>query len=239
MLLPCRNRVDVEEWIDDPQISMEDIHATLRDQAIVNRWLGGGYATWVHALPLLSKCSSYPIRVLELACGGADLSRRIVDEARRLGKRIEVVALDLNKNALERARELSAAYPEISFTHGDALDPPFPPGEFDIVILATFLHHLPPQRVIEALQAAARMSRGDVIAADLVRSFIAYWGIKIFARLVKFNPVSAHDGMVSVCRAYTLSELADLAQQAGLSDWRLYRHKFYRMTLVYQGWKNQ
>jgi len=234
MELPCRQRVDAGEYIDRPDTSLDDIRDTLRDQAVVNRLLGGADATLSHVLPLLRSSGSDPIRILDAACGGGDLSRRIVDEARRLESRVEVTGLDLNVKVIECARQASDNYPEISFVHGDALRPPFEPGEFDVVILATFLHHLPPNEVIAALRVARDLSRGIVIAADLVRSPWAYLGIHLVAKLARFNPISAHDGAVSVRRAYTPTELASFAHQAGLEPSRVYRHRFYRMTLVYQ-----
>jgi SAM-dependent methyltransferase len=233
--LPCRQRVDVEEYIDRPETSVDDIRDTLRDQALVNRWLGGADATLLHVLPLLKTLSADPIRILDAACGGADVSRRIVDAARKLGKRVSITGLDLNEKALDCAREACQDYPEITLTHADALHPPFEPGEFDIVILATFLHHLPPDKVVEALRVAKRLSRTTVIAADLVRSPLAYWGIHVFGRLARFKPISAHDGAVSVCRAYNPRQLVELAHEAGLEPSRIYRHKLCRMTLVYPG----
>jgi 2-polyprenyl-3-methyl-5-hydroxy-6-metoxy-1,4-benzoquinol methylase len=235
MEMLCRQRVDVEEYIDSPETSLDDIRGTLRDQAIVNRWLGGANATLAHVLPLLETSTSDPIRILDAACGGGDLSRRIVDEARELAKRVNVTALDLNAKAIECARQASVDYPEISFVHGDALHPPFEPAAFDVVILATFLHHLPPDAVVTVLRAARNLSRGTIVAADLVRSPFAYLGIHVFAGLARFNTISAHDGAVSVCRAYTPTELAKLARQAGLEDSKIYRHRFYRMTLVHEG----
>ncbi|HEY3417622.1 MAG TPA: methyltransferase domain-containing protein [Armatimonadota bacterium] len=229
----CKDRVDAAEWVDDPELSVEDTRDTLRDQAIINRLIGGAHATLAHALPLLRKCTSDPVRVLDAACGGADLSRWLVDEARRLGKRSEVTALDLSAKVIARARELCSGYPEITFITADALHPPFARGSFDIVLLPTFIHHLQPEQVVTLLRAVRDVSRGSVIVADLVRSPLAYLGFWCFSRLMGFSPVTIHDGQVSVRRAYTPGELAELAQRAGLEQWIIYRHHFYRMALLY------
>jgi len=47
-----------------------------------------------------------------------------------------------------------------------------------------------------------------------------------------FHPVTRHDGAMSVRRAYSPEELAGFASEAGLSEWRLDRHLFSRMTLA-------
>lgn len=221
--------------IDQPDTSSEDIRDNLRDMAVINRWLGGTRAALVYALPLLKTCASNPIRILDAACGGCDLSRQIVKEARKLKKRVEITALDLNPKVLECAHEMSSSYPEITFVEADILNPPFGSCSFDIVILATFLHHLEPAEAISALRIAGNLSKGYVIVTDLERSQAAYIGFRIIARILHFSKVTIHDGAVSVYRAYTSAELGELANRADLTGWRLHRHLFYRITVIYKG----
>lgn len=231
----CERRVDVDEWVDDPALSIEDTLDTVREQAVVNRVLGGAHATLAHAIPLLRASTADPVRVLDAACGGGDVSRRLVDAARRHGKPIRVVGLDLSEHVITCARNLSAGYPEIEYIIGDALHPPFHQGDFDLVILPTFIHHLPPEQIVILLRVARDLCRGTVIVADLVRSSWAYLGFWLFSHLIRFNRVTIHDGLVSVCRAYTPAELTAMAQRAGLEHWTLTRHLISRMTLVYAG----
>lgn len=235
MGLFCRTRVPGHELLDQPETSAEDIGGNLRDMAAINRWLGGADAVIAHAVPMLKACSSDPVRVLDVACGGGDLSRFIVDEARVLGKQVEVTALDISDKVLGWAGEMSSRYPEISFVRADALSLPFKSADFDLVILASFIHHLRPEQVITALQSARRVCRGHVIAADLVRSTMAYLDYCILSRLARFSPMTIHDGAVSIRAAYSPDELAELARHSGLEKWQLHRHRQYRMTLVYEG----
>lgn len=233
MPLWCRKRLNGQELIDAPDLPADCVQDTLRDQAWVSRWLGGANAVVAHALPALKACASARVRVLDVACGGADISRRLVDVARRLGKPVEVIALDRSALVVEYARQRCGDYPEISVVQGDALLPPFSGSAFDLVLLTTFLHHLDPSGVVAALGVARDLSRGLVIAVDLVRSPLALTGFGFVARLAGFNAVSRHDGAVSLRRSYTPAELASLARSAGIENPALYRHRFYRMALVY------
>lgn len=228
-------RVNTEELVDNPEIPMADALATVLDQAVVNNWLGGANATLAHAIPLLRECASNPVRILDIACGGGDLSRRLAQSARHMGKHIDITGLDLNRQVITCARELCVKYPEIHFVTGDALYPPFVRGEFDIVILSTFMHHLQPEQIVPLLSVARNLSRGFVILADLVRSPLAYIGFGIFARLMRFDPITIHDGLASVRRAYTPAELQQLASDAGIHQYTLTQHMISRMTLVYPG----
>ena len=75
------------------------------------------------------------------------------------------------------------------------------------------------------------MARRGVVVSDLERSAPAYVGARLMA-LVLRNPLTAHDGPVSVLRAYTPPELLALARRAGLRDVRVRRGVPFRMTLT-------
>ena len=100
------------------------------------------------------------------------------------------------------------------------------------VAVLRLLHHLNPEEAISFLRHAWSLTRGWLIVADLVRCCFAYFGFTLFAKLARFHPVSLHDGQVSVRRAYTPPELAELASAAGLRGFRIHRHAFCRMALV-------
>jgi hypothetical protein len=95
-----------------------------------------------------------------------------------------------------------------------------------------FLHHLPPDQVKKLLAQAFRLAHKGIIMSDLTRGrlpMIAFrLGQPVFAR----NFLTRQDGMTSIRRAYTPAELLHLAQAAGLTNARVYRHPGWRMTLV-------
>lgn len=228
-----RWRVAGDELIDRTDTPVDALSVNLREQAAINRFCGGYAATLRHALPFLLAQSSAPLRVLEMGCGGADISRRLVDGMRRAGRAVTVVGLDHNPRVLACARAWGAGYPEIALVCADALHPPFPPGAFDLVLLPDVLHHLTTPDAVALLRLAGRLSRGLVVAADLVRSPGAAACFALLARLARFGRVTRSDGALSIRRAFTPPELAVLAAQARLPAWRITRHAFFRMALVY------
>jgi ubiquinone/menaquinone biosynthesis C-methylase UbiE len=227
-------RSNIQEIMDRPETSLNEIRSTLKDQAWINEKLGSGNATWVHAIPIMAKCDSDPVRILELACGGADISRHLVNKARELSKKVEVTCLDINEKALIVANRLSRDYPEISFVLSDVLGSPFRESEFDLVMMPMFLHHLTNDDVVEVLRTAGKISRGWVIVADLIRSPLAWTIIKGIAEIKEFHPVTKHDSALSVQRAFSYKELADIALKAEIKQWQIFRHGPFRMTLVYK-----
>lgn len=234
-LAAFRARGDGEEWIDLPDISLETLRVNLREQAWINRRLGGGRAVWRHALPFLARCPSAPIKVLEMGCGGADLSRHLVAVARRMEKPIHVVGLDRQPTVLSCAREWCRDYPEITLVQADALTPPFARASFDLVLLPDLLHHLPAASLAPVLQAASRLCRGLVVVSDILRSPLAYLAFLSLARVASLSPMSRHDGALSIRRGFTPAELRALAQEADLVHWALQRHRLFRLALTYPG----
>ncbi|HEY3376611.1 MAG TPA: methyltransferase domain-containing protein [Armatimonadota bacterium] len=229
-------RAEAREYLDGGAIPPATLRANLREQACMNRWLGGNAAVSCAALPYLRACRAQPLRVLEIGCGGADLSRGIVRALLAQRQPVIAVGLDIRRDVLTCARDQwRRAYPELALVCADALSPPFPPASFDVVIIPTLLHHLSPDEAVAVLRVGRRLSHGLVIVTDLVRSPWAYLGFSLVARALRFSPVGRHDGALSIRRAYTPCELAALAEEAGLTDGTIYRAPWFRMALVYHG----
>jgi len=208
-----------------------DIAANLRDLERINTWLGGARAVLAHTRRILREGTG-PVSVLDIACGGGDLLRRLASQAHKCGRDLAGVGLDRNQTVLDYARAHSAHLPGLSWVRGDARQLPFAPRSFDLVLCSTFLHHLPPVAAGTFLQQAAALSRDWLVVTDVVRSSLAYAAFVAFAGLLGAHPVTHCDGAVSLRRAYLPAELTGMATQAGLAEWRVHRHSFARMTLV-------
>ncbi len=89
-------------------------------------------------------------KVIELGCGSGDLAKSIHDRGP------DVVGVDINREKIQTARE---RYPEIQFIHSDIRDLDIADGEFDTVVLAEVLEHLPADSGAEILARAARLLR--------------------------------------------------------------------------------
>jgi ubiquinone/menaquinone biosynthesis C-methylase UbiE len=113
----------------------------------------------------------------------------------------------------------------------DARSIPLRDGSVDIVTCCLAAHHLDPPGVHALLTEMWRVARHAVLVSDLARGPLAYLGARLLA-LVLRNPLTAHDGPVSVLRAYTPAELRRLAVEAGLARVRVRTHPPARMTLI-------
>ena len=208
----------------------------LRDQMWINRCLGGNSLPVNIAKRMLAKRASTSgksdvIRILDAGCGGGDLARALVDELRRIGLNGQVVAVDSNPSVINAAKRWSSDYPEIDFIRANILTAPFDDHTFDLIVASHMLHHLGQPQAIELLKVLSRLSRGHVIVQDLKRSPVLAFFFPVMAHAFGFHPMSRFDGTVSLRRAWTVSNLKSMIEEAGLK--KFYVHEsLVRMTLI-------
>lgn len=198
----------------------------------VNRWLGARRALRRHMPWALPGPGSEP-RVLDIGTGAGDLAGTVAQWSRARDRAARVTALDLHAVTLEAARDRIGDDDGIRLVRGDGLQLPFADGAFDLVLLSMTLHHMDGTSLIAILREAARVGRGGrVLVGELERALPNYLGARLLAATVwRNNPITRHDGPLSVLRAFTPDELLDLARTAGLMQVSVHRHPFYRLVL--------
>lgn len=231
MLLP--RRAEGAERMDAPDVGVRELEHGLADLRAVNRWLGGRRV----ALRLLGGMlrrlpREREIRVLDVATGSADLPLALVRWAERRGIRVRVLATDFHPATLAAARRATAAEPRVEVAPADALALPFADGAFDLALCATALHHFDDDDAVRVLREMDRVARHGWVVSDLSRSLPALLGARILADTVwRGNPVTRHDGPLSVRRAFRPAELRRLARRAGIEGARVRRHPVFRLSL--------
>src|SRR5262245_39009122 len=211
----------------DPAVLADNLY----DLRLVNRWLGGARLT-VGGLERLTGChgSDGPLRVLDVAAGGADISRVVAGWARRRRRDALVVATDLSHEILRLGTD--PPRPGLVFAVCDGLRLPFRDGAFDAAVCSLVLHHLRPDDAVRLLREMRRVSRLGIVVNDIVRWWPGVWGAWLMSRAFSNNPLTRHDGPLSVRRAYTRAELRALAARAGLRDLSLAGFMGYRVALA-------
>ena len=152
------------ELMDRPQPVSPELEQDLRSIRQLNRWFGSHrlirrfVRRWIKP--------GARIRLVDLATGSGDIPRLIVDHARKIGARVEIVALDRQSATLEIARRLSGDYPEISFVETDILEFK-PPDHYDLVLCSLTLHHFSDEDAVRVLRRCRELSRKFVLVSDL------------------------------------------------------------------------
>jgi len=212
----------MDEWDVDPR----ELSGNFADIERANAWFGG-------IRPVVREVFARPDvrRILDVACGSADVPRALLGEARRRGRQLEIVALDRSEAVLEVARARSKSEPALTFACADAAALPFADGGFDVVTCNLALHHFEPPAAVVLLRELRRVARVAPLVCDLRRSRAGYAAARVFVTLFARNRLTKHDAPLSVRRAYTPREALGLALRAGWRAPRVQSYPFFRMVL--------
>jgi ubiquinone/menaquinone biosynthesis C-methylase UbiE len=222
-------RSDTPELLDAPGLADALVAANLADIARVNRWLGGSLLARLALAELLAdRPLGSGLALLDVATGSADIPRALrAWLARRFGL-VTVVATDLSPQILR----LAGHTPGVNLAAADGMQLPFADRSFDLVACSLAVHHFAPAEAVALLRELGRVARAGVLVNDLVRSRLGYLGARLLGNALSSNPLTRHDGPLSVRRAYTRAELLELARSAGLVQVRISHDLGYRVALV-------
>jgi 2-polyprenyl-3-methyl-5-hydroxy-6-metoxy-1,4-benzoquinol methylase len=237
-------RVVAAELMDTEPQSVESLEAALRFLAFTNRRFGG-YALLLRRFDSWSRHWNprQPVEILDVGTGGADVPLALVRWAKRRGVRVRVTAVDIVPGIADIARARTADVPEIVLVTNDVLalfpkvdangqtSQAAPVVRFDYVIACLFLHHVDPADTVAVVRQLARLAIRGLIISDLRRTWPGYLAVAAASRLLG-NAVVRHDGPLSVRRAFTVSELRDLARQAGVSWLGARKERWFRVSLA-------
>jgi len=231
ILTATLNRVDGTEYLDRPGHAPSLLDGNLDDLRRINRWLGGYVLTlWGIAYVLEGCAREVEVTVVDVGTGGADGAEAIVAWGCRRGWRVRVLAGDVSPEILQLAKRQVGPGVDLAVMDGRCL--PLADASVDVAVCSLLLHHLPPDGAVALLREMRRVARRGVVVNDLVRSRLGYLGALAIGWLWTRNPLTRHDGPLSVRRSYTPTEMADLASRAGLGRPRFRGFPGYRIAMV-------
>jgi len=202
----------VPELLDSA--SPDDVTANLADLQRINRFFGGRQTLRAVLRPLARP----GLTILDIGAASADHASALPNA--------RVVSLDLSESHLRRGHGPRVA--------ADAFALPFPPRSFDLVMANLFLHHFENEAIVRLLQSFAALARLGIVVNDLERSRLAWSFLPLTAPLLRWNPITLHDGPVSVAAGFRPAELADLFHSAGLHGAVVRRHlPWFRLSAVW------
>ncbi|MEX0907532.1 MAG: methyltransferase domain-containing protein [Gemmatimonadota bacterium] len=224
---------DVPELLDAAHHDSAELEQSLDQVAEVNRLLGGRRAVLRTLAPLLRLHGM--LRILDVGTGSADIPLAIARRPRAAQSAVQITATDVHPQMREVAARRTAGT-GIAIGAADARALPYRSGSFDVVLLSLTLHHFERPDQIATLREAARVAKHAVLVNELERCAANYLGARFLAATRwRSNRLTKHDGPLSVLRAFTRTELLELADAAGLTVRRLERMFFFRLVLLADG----
>jgi ubiquinone/menaquinone biosynthesis C-methylase UbiE len=215
-------RVVIPELLDTDSGSPAEIAAALSDLNRINRWFGGVSTTTSMIRRVAQRLGAPSLSMLEAAAGTGYVPEQARQQLVHDAIKLEVTLLDRTPSHLVNGHRAVA---------GDVLALPFRDASFDLVGSVIFLHHLPPDQVIQSVNEALRVCRTAVLINDLVRDpvhlALVYAGLPLFR-----SRLTHHDAPASVRQAYTAAELRDLLKRSSATRVEIHRHYLFRMGVI-------
>jgi 2-polyprenyl-3-methyl-5-hydroxy-6-metoxy-1,4-benzoquinol methylase len=214
----------VLEMMDRPQSVSAELELDLQRIRQLNRWFGSYSLVLAFMRRWLRPRAR--TRIVDLATGSGDIPRLIADYARKIGAQVEIDALDRQPATLEVATKLSTGYPKIYYRQADILEWDSV-GTYDVVLCTLALHHFSDEDAVGVLRRCRELSRKFVLVSDLRRGFLLQAGVHLLTELIFREPMTRHDARLSAERAFSFTEMRDLALRA---DWQNFGHKRFRFA---------
>lgn len=212
------------EWMDQPGLDGQLHQAALVGLRRINVLSRTAGALWSPIKRLALSEPARQWRILDVACGGGDVSIAIARRARKHGLHVAVDGCDLSQTAIAHATMRAGAFhlDNVTFFEHDALERDLPQG-YDVVLCSLFLHHLDEERAVTLLRRMAIAAGRFVLISDLRRSRTGNLLAWLTCHLVTRSPVVHVDGPRSARAAFSFAEARDLAARSGLEGAQLSR----------------
>ena len=219
---------------------MDDLHAqgyeleqSLRELAVINKWLGGHRVLKKGLKRVKPYLQSFdrPVKIADLGCGGGDLLAFVKQWNNQNAFPLELYGYDANPNVINFAREWIGD-PTIHFETANIFDTDFREAEFDIVLLTLFCHHLTDEELVSFLSQLKDQTSTAIIINDLHRHALAYHSINWLTTLFSKTPMVKADAPQSVLRAFTREELVSIMKEAAFDHYSLQWQWAFRWELV-------
>jgi 2-polyprenyl-3-methyl-5-hydroxy-6-metoxy-1,4-benzoquinol methylase len=202
-------RAQLPEMMDDAGLDAATYAAVVADLARVNSltmarpptlaWLArrsAGLAQW---------------SLLDVGFGHGDMLRAI---AARHGQSARLVGIDLNPRSALAARAATPPAMAIEWRTGLAEEIDFRP---DFIISSLVAHHMADDELVAFIGWMQRTARRGWLINDLHRHPIAWAGFRLLAAVMRWHPIVAHDGALSVRRAFVRADWQRLLAAAGVA----------------------
>jgi SAM-dependent methyltransferase len=187
-------------------LSDADARGSLQDLIRINRkW--GGHST-LRKLLASNAPQGGVFSLLDVGAASGDMGAVV----RECYPAATVTSLDYRLSHLSEGEGQKVA--------GDAFQLPFAKRSFDFVFCSLFLHHFTNDQVVELLRGFAAVARRAVLLIDLERHPVPYYFMAWSRPILGWDPVTVHDGTISVEAGFHVDQLKSLAERAGLRDVR-------------------
>jgi 2-polyprenyl-3-methyl-5-hydroxy-6-metoxy-1,4-benzoquinol methylase len=208
-----KHRIYLPEQMDAPDCDLQKLERTYVQLAIINRSLS-------RMTSLLRKHVLFDIErrggsatIAEFGCGGGDVLLCLAQQAARSGLKINLVGIDSDPRAVERARANLHRFDKARVVCG-SLDDLQALGA-DYVFSNHVLHHISPTDLLPVLSKLRAACSRKLLINDLERSAVSYGLYTALAFVAFHRSYVFSDGRLSIRKGFRVPELRKACADAG------------------------
>lgn len=220
------------ERMDDPDCSQSELENTYRQFSTINSLISQWRRIYRKVISPYARKNN-KTSILDIGFGGGDIPIKLARWATEDDLNLQITAVDPDQRAFYFAQKLDRPK-NVEFLNASTADLDAGDQQFDFVISNHLLHHLSKSELHEMLTQSKKLSRRAVIFNDIRRSDIGYLLFKLFAGPVFRSSFITQDGLTSIKRSYTYSELVDAVPR----DWEVRKLFPFRLLLIYKHEEN-
>jgi 2-polyprenyl-3-methyl-5-hydroxy-6-metoxy-1,4-benzoquinol methylase len=203
-------RADLPEIMDDAGLDPAVYAAVIADLARVNTITRARPPTLAWLKRQTKGMRAFTL--VDVGFGHGDMLRAIARWARAAGKDARLIGVDLNPRSAPVAEAATDPALGIRYVTGRAEALDIAP---DFIISSLVAHHMDDAELVAFIRWMQATARRGWLINDLHRHVMAWAGFRLLAAGLGWHPIVAHDGALSVRRAFTRADWHRLLAQAG------------------------
>jgi len=194
----------------------------------INKLLGFFRST-VNILKQYSDKST-PSTLIDVGCGNG----LFILNLSRFFPYMKMQGIDISPEAIKNAQELletsqknNSDLNNISFGVQEKIKSPT-----DIILATLVCHHMNDDELVDFLRQAYGMANKAIIINDLHRHRLAYCLYAVISPVLFRNRLITHDGLISIRRGFTRTELKSYLKKSGIKHYELKWQFPFRWKLI-------
>jgi 2-polyprenyl-3-methyl-5-hydroxy-6-metoxy-1,4-benzoquinol methylase len=227
-LLLRKRAAHLAELMDDPHCDAQTLINTYTQFETINRDLSQWPRIYRKHIRPVMRQQKRSYRLLDIGFGGGDVSIALAAWAEQDGFDLSVTGVEMDARSFDYVQK---KYPHTSvdFRLDSSRKLAQEGQKFDFVVSNHVLHHLSQDALKLILEDCEQLATHSVIFNDINRHAIAYYSYGLFLRPFYRKSFIIPDGLTSIRRSYTASELASVIP----SSWRAEVMWPFRLLLRY------
>lgn len=220
------------ELMDSPDVDVKAHEQALRGLRRINAVSRAACAIWEPIRKLAKENIHPPLRILDVASGSGDVAIQIKQKSEKEKIPVIITGCDKSETAVQCARKNAASVKvNVEFFQFDIFQDVLP-AVYDVIMCSLFLHHLTREEALGWLKTLKNSGVKTVIINDLERSVPGFVAAFIGSRMLTRSPIVHFDAVQSVRNAFSVSEMKELAAEAGWKNFTIRKIWPFRFSAV-------